>query len=176
MWESRKLLSWLNFSNFCGLMGIGVGKPLWVSLNHFGCSTEGYVLFWRTAKLQACLDYLDWSMEKQVCLNLLQTVILRKRSNLQVCLSHLDWPMGGEVSLNSTLSPWNQGNSRWANANRKSVCRQICQWGSLTKLFLTSGLVRATWIGGFRRYALFVYNKRKRGGDPEYWRMFVGTM
>ena len=57
-------------------MGIGVGKPLRVSLNHLGCSTEGYVPFGRTAKLQACLDYLDWSMEKQVCLNLLRTFIL----------------------------------------------------------------------------------------------------
>ena len=145
-------------------MGIGVGKPLWVSLNHFGCSTEGYVLFWRTAKLQACLDYLDWSMEKQVCLNLLQTVILRKRSNLQVCLSHLDWPMGGEVSLNSTLSPWNQGNSRWANANRKSVCRQICQWGSLTKLFLTSGLFEPLGLVDSDDMLCSFIIKGKRGG------------
>ena len=79
-------------------MGIGVGKPLQVGLNHLGCLTEGYVLLGRIAKLQACLDYLDWSMEKQVCLNLLQTVIPRKRSNLQVCLSHLDWPTEGQVS------------------------------------------------------------------------------
>ena len=146
-------------------MGIGVGKLLWVSLNHFGCSTEGYVLFWRTAKFRAYLDYLDWSMEKQVCLNLLQTVILRKRSNLQVCLSHLDWPMGGEVSLSSTLSPWNQGNSRWANANRKSVCRQICQWGPLTKLFSTSGLFESLGLVDLDdMLCSFIIKEKKRGG------------
>ena len=47
-------------------MGIGVGKPLQVGLNHLGCLTEGYVLLGRIAKLQACLDYLDWLMEKRL--------------------------------------------------------------------------------------------------------------
>ena len=55
-------------------MGIGVGKPLQVGLNYLGWPTEGYVLPGRTAKPQACLDHLDWSMERQDCLNVLQAV------------------------------------------------------------------------------------------------------
>ena len=144
-------------------MGIGVGKPLRVSLNHLGCSTEGYVLFWRTAKLQACLDYLDWLMEKQVCLNLLQTVILRKRSNLQVCLSHLDWPMGGGGFLEQYAQPLESGQLQMGQCQQKIRMPSNMPMGSPNKTFLNFRSVRATWIGGFRWYALFVYNKRKRG-------------
>ena len=137
-------------------MGIGVGKPLWVSLNHFGCSTEGYVLFWRTAKLQACLDYLDWSMEKQVCLNLLQTVILRKRSNLQVCLSHLDWPMGGGGFLEQYAQPLESRQLQMGQCQQKIRMPSNMPMGFLNKTFLDFRSVRATWTGPRGRFPWIV--------------------